>query len=65
MVSVREAFLHCAKALIRAKLWHPESRIERSALPSYGTMLKDQIDTADSLEHIEAAIADNYTNRLY
>lgn len=42
MVQVDEAFLHCAKALIRAKLWEDESRQERGVLPSYGDMVTRQ-----------------------
>ena len=30
-VSVREAYLHCAKAVMRANLWKPEACVERSA----------------------------------
>lgn len=42
-VEVREAYLHCAKALMRSKLWDPAAKQERSVLPSMGQMLKDQI----------------------
>lgn len=43
LVRVREAYLHCAKALMRARLWDPASRIERSRLPSMNEMIRDQI----------------------
>jgi hypothetical protein len=43
VVTVREAYYHCAKALIRSKLWDPETRIERSSFPSLGRILVDQI----------------------
>jgi PPOX class probable FMN-dependent enzyme len=42
-VRVREAYLHCAKALMRSKLWDPTRHPPRSALPTMGEMLKDQI----------------------
>ena len=42
-VEVQEAYLHCAKALIRSKLWNPASQVERSRLPTLGQMLADQI----------------------
>ena len=29
-MTVEEAYLHCAKALIRARVWEPEARVERS-----------------------------------
>lgn len=65
VVAVREAFLHCGKALIRSRLWQDDYRIDRRELPSYGQMLKDQIDIGDSAEQIEASIAEGYRERLY
>jgi PPOX class probable FMN-dependent enzyme len=65
VISVCEAFLHCGKALIRSRLWRDDYRIDRSRLPSYGRMLKDQIDIRDSVEQIEASIAEGYKQRLY
>ena len=44
VVEVREAFLHCAKALNRAGLWDPRRHINRQDLPSYTQMLTDQVD---------------------
>ena len=41
-VKVEDAYLHCAKALMRSKLWSPESRVERAVLPTMGQMLNDQ-----------------------
>ena len=55
-VSVREAFLHCGKAILRSKLWDETARVDRSALPPYGQMLKDQIDVRDSAEEIQASV---------
>ena len=39
LVEVREAFLHCPKALIRSELWNPARHIDRAVLPSYTDML--------------------------
>lgn len=64
IVAVKEAYLQCAKALIRSKLWDPETRIERSRFPSLGQILADQItgtDAATSERAIEAA----YREKLY
>ena len=41
-ISVREAYLHCPKALMRSKLWSPDVQIKRSELPSLGQMIRDQ-----------------------
>ena len=43
-VAVREAFLHCPKALMRADLWGESHRVERSALPSLSEMVSDQLN---------------------
>lgn len=43
LVQVKEAYLHCAKAINRAGLWDPSKHIDRAALPSYGDMLADQV----------------------
>jgi PPOX class probable FMN-dependent enzyme len=42
-VKVEDVYLHCAKALMRSKLWSAGSRVERTALPTMGQMLADQI----------------------
>ncbi|HEX2815217.1 MAG TPA: MSMEG_1061 family FMN-dependent PPOX-type flavoprotein [Phenylobacterium sp.] len=42
-VAVREAFLHCPKALMRADLWGESHRVERSVLPSLSEMISDQL----------------------
>ncbi|MBS0342204.1 MAG: pyridoxamine 5'-phosphate oxidase family protein [Proteobacteria bacterium] len=41
-VSVREAYLHCAKAFMRSKLWHADTWKPRG-MPSMGQMMHDQI----------------------
>lgn len=56
-VAVEEAYLHCAKALMRSKLWAPESRRERSVLPTMGQMLNDQTRTAGPAETQEQMVA--------
>jgi PPOX class probable FMN-dependent enzyme len=65
LVRITEAYLHCGKALIRSKLWHDDYKVDRSRLPSYGRMLKDQIDIADSVETIEASVDKGYREGLY
>lgn len=42
-VAIEDVYLHCAKALMRSKLWSAENRVERAALPTMGQMLNDQI----------------------
>ena len=64
-VAVSEAFMHCGKALIRAKLWAPDAQIDRRALPSYGQMLKDQTRLPQTAEEIQQSLEEGYAKRLY
>ena len=41
-IGIQEVYLHCAKALMRSKLWAPESQVDRSVLPTMGRMIHDQ-----------------------
>lgn len=56
-VGVEEAYLHCAKALMRSKLWGTEHRIERSTFPSMGQMIKDQSGSGEPAESQEEMLA--------
>jgi PPOX class probable FMN-dependent enzyme len=63
-VRVREAFLHCGKALMRARLWDPASRIDRASLPSIGEMIKDQVNLSGPAES-QAEMLARYRESLY
>ncbi len=64
LVRVDEAFLHCAKAVIRSKLWDPAAQIERKSFPSIGQMIADQIEGVDA-EETDAYAEEGYRERLY
>ncbi len=42
-ITVQEAFLHCAKAFMRSRLWHADAQIERGRLPTMNQMIHDQL----------------------
>ncbi len=42
-LTVQEAYLHCAKALMRSRLWHEEARRARDCLPTMNQMVHAQI----------------------
>jgi PPOX class probable FMN-dependent enzyme len=65
VLSVKEAYLHCGKALIRARLWKDDFKIDRKELPPYGHMLKDQIEISDTADQIQASISKAYRDNLY
>ncbi|MEI6734608.1 MAG: MSMEG_1061 family FMN-dependent PPOX-type flavoprotein [Comamonadaceae bacterium] len=41
-VAVTAAYLHCAKAFLRSKLWSESAKIARSTLPTSGQMISEQ-----------------------
>ncbi len=61
---MREAFLHCAQALRRSRLWDDDYRVERKTLPTLGRMLTDQIETDLTEQEAEARVQDSLRNRL-
>ncbi|WP_373085427.1 pyridoxamine 5'-phosphate oxidase family protein [Sneathiella sp.] len=63
-ISVKAAYLHCAKALIRSRLWAPETQVERSSFPSLGKIIADQIGNLDA-DEADRRLAESYKNRLY
>ena len=63
-ITVREAYLHCAKALMRSRLWDPEAQIERSKLPTLGEMLHDQLKSNEEPEPQDAML-ERYRTELY
>lgn len=38
VVAVEQVLFHCGKAINRARLWAPDARVEREAVPSIGAM---------------------------
>lgn len=62
-ITVQEAYLHCAKALMRSKLWDASAKQARSVLPSMNQMLKDQIGLEGKPES-DAAMRERYRKDL-
>jgi PPOX class probable FMN-dependent enzyme len=63
-VRIEEVFFHCAKALIRSRLWEPETRVPAGSLAPLGVILADQIAGVDA-EAESAAIEEAYRTTLY
>jgi PPOX class probable FMN-dependent enzyme len=55
VVTVAEAYIHCAKALRRARLWSTESWLDASQLPSAACIVKDHAHLEAGVPEIEAA----------
>jgi len=64
VVTVREAYLQCGKALMRSKLWAEESRVERARLPTMGEMIRDQTRSSAPAES-QAEMVERYKAALY
>ena len=62
-VRVEAAYLHCAKAFMRSKLWEPGAMVDRSVLPTAGKMISDQTGIYVAPETREA-MAKRYTPDL-
>lgn len=56
-INIEEVFLHCAKALMRSKLWSLEAQIPRSSLPTMGVMINDQLSIQGDTESHEEMVA--------
>jgi PPOX class probable FMN-dependent enzyme len=41
VVRVAEVYFQCSRAVLRARLWEPESRVERASLPTPGRILAE------------------------
>ncbi|HEX6958736.1 MAG TPA: pyridoxamine 5'-phosphate oxidase family protein [Ferrovibrio sp.] len=63
-IAVREVFFHCGKALIRSQLWNAERQVPRTAFPSLGKVLADQIAGVDAAA-ADANLQESYRSRLY
>jgi PPOX class probable FMN-dependent enzyme len=61
-IDVREAYFHCGKALMRAKLWAHEARVERAVFPSITEVIYDQ--TALGAPESQATVEARYKTQL-
>ena len=70
-VTVDEAFLHCAKALKRSRLWDPASLVDRKAMPSLGKMILEQTappqkpPTANEVAEADEFVEEDYKTGMY
>jgi PPOX class probable FMN-dependent enzyme len=62
-VDVTQAYLHCAKAFMRSKLWDTSKQIDRGRLPTMGEMIGEQTGMADPPE-TQAEMLERYKNDL-
>ncbi|UQT53865.1 pyridoxamine 5'-phosphate oxidase family protein [Streptomyces durmitorensis] len=64
VVDVAEAYFHCGRALIRSRLWDPESQSLADEMPSAGEVAVEQFGLDIPPEAIERKFQDGY-RKLY
>ncbi len=64
-VTVREAFIHCAKAIKRSHLWEEDAKIDPASFTRIGDILSDHIKGGKSGDEIEGILKENYRTQLY
>ena len=71
LVEVNEAFMHCAKAFKRSKLWDSSVQQNRKEMPSLAKIILEQVATPDApptdaeVKEGDEFIEDNYVTGLY
>lgn len=65
VVSIREVYLHCAKAYIRSGLWQPSTWPDRADMPSFGEMLRDQLSIPAPAQAIDDDLEQGYRKSLW
>jgi PPOX class probable FMN-dependent enzyme len=61
VVSVRQAYLHCAKALLRSRLWEGDYAQPKGTFPSISRMIGDQVGLSEAEKQEREAL----TERAY
>ncbi len=64
VITVKEVYLHCAKALMRSKLWSPDAQTPERPIPTMGQMIKEQTGSTGPVES-QAEMEANYQKVLY
>jgi PPOX class probable FMN-dependent enzyme len=64
-VHVDEAFFHCAKCMIRSRLWQPEHWPSLEGLPTLAETMKDAASIPAPVEVVEQIIKEDEESRLY
>jgi PPOX class probable FMN-dependent enzyme len=65
VVDVEEAFMHCAKCMIRSELWKPDSWPVPDSVPSLSAAIIDQKKLNITAEQMAGSLAKDIQTRLY
>jgi len=64
-MNVDKVYFHCGKALLRSGLWKDKYRVDRKDFPSFGQILRDQIDSNATVESYDSMVKRDYDESLY
>nr|WP_314624063.1 pyridoxamine 5'-phosphate oxidase family protein [uncultured Noviherbaspirillum sp.] len=65
VIEVDTVFFQCSRAILRSQLWNPASHIDRSTLPSTGTILQDLSNAEINGPAYDAALPERLKTGLY
>lgn len=65
IVKIGAIYMHCAKAFMRSGLWNPESWLPRSAMPTLGEILKDQLSLPQTAEEQDRRLDEAYSKSMW
>ncbi|MGX9147374.1 pyridoxamine 5'-phosphate oxidase family protein [Mesorhizobium sp. 128a] len=65
MVSVKAAYMHCAKAFMRSQLWRPDSWYDRATLPTLGQILSDQMTLSETAGEFDRSLDEAYRQTMW
>jgi PPOX class probable FMN-dependent enzyme len=65
VVEVEEVFMHCSKAFIRSRLWHPEHWPPRKSAPTLAEWVIEAVDREQTLDEVQDDHSNDERERLY
>jgi hypothetical protein len=64
-ITVETVYFQCQKALVRSRLWDPDARVERSELPSTGSILQALVGTGFDGEAYDRGYSEHLKETIY
>ena len=65
VIEVKDAYLHCGKAIRRAGLWNADAQVDRTTFPSAGEIYRDQLALAHDVTAINKVLEQDLRENLY
>ena len=65
LIDIKEAYLHCVKAIKRAGLWTQQAQADRATFPTAGQVYRDQLKLEIPGEVIDASLDQDARDNLY